>query len=37
MKCDTGGSCEDEIRKYPSEPHMPDNQKFRIMMRDATK
>ena len=26
MKCDVGRSCADEIRKYPNEPYMPDNQ-----------
>ena len=29
-------SCEDEIKSYPDEPHMPDNHNFGIWMRDAT-
>ena len=36
MRCGDRKSCEDEIKRYPDEPHMPGNHNFRIMMRDAT-
>ena len=36
MRCGDRKSCEDEIKRYPDELHMPDNHNFKILMRDAT-